>query len=44
MTEPLKKTDLKELLLAADARTDSLTPPRRFIVVGSRRTSSNDGR
>jgi len=24
----MKKTDLKELLLAADARTDALTPPR----------------
>lgn len=29
MAEPLKETDLKELLLAADARTDALTPPRQ---------------
>ncbi len=27
--EKITKPDLKELLLAPDARTDSLTPPRR---------------
>ena len=27
--EKMTKPDLKELLLAPDARTDSLTPPRR---------------
>ncbi len=29
MAEPLKKRDLKELLLADDARIDALTPPRQ---------------
>lgn len=36
--ERTKKPDLKELLLAADARTDALTPPR----TGHRRRTAPD--